>query len=368
MQIIIALLVFTVIIVIHELGHFLLAKKNGVTVTEFSVGMGPRLITIVKTDHGFSAKIFASTDACMNRADWKDHTKYSWKLLPLGGSCMMLGEDEDVADENAFNNKSVWARISVIFAGPFFNFILAFLFAMIIVGKVGYDKPIVNAVAKDFYEAEEGIQEGDVLQEINGEKIHISRELSIYETLDGLSGDSFTAVVLRDGQNVSVTSPYYYNKEGTKGLPFTVTYARTKTGVLGVLKYSAYEVKFWIETTMKSLGQMIQGKVSKDDISGPVGIVSMIGDTVKESKSGGLWIVILNLLNISILLSANLGVMNLLPLPALDGGRLVFLIIEAIRGKGIDREKEGMIHFIGLVALMLLMVFVMFNDFSRIFR
>ena len=123
MQILIALLVFSVIIIIHELGHFSLARKNGVTVTEFSVGMGPRLVTIVKGDNGISAKIFASTDTCMNRADWKDHTKYSLKLLPLGGSCMMLGEDEDVQDVNAFNNKGVWARISVIFAGPFFNFI-----------------------------------------------------------------------------------------------------------------------------------------------------------------------------------------------------------------------------------------------------
>lgn len=367
MQIIIALLVFTVIIVIHELGHFLLAKKNGVTVTEFSVGMGPRLITVVKTDHGFSCKIFASSDMCFNREDWKDHTKYSWKIFPIGGSCMMLGEDEDIQDENAFNNKSVWARISVIFAGPLFNFILAFAFAMIIIGKVGYDKPIVNVVAENFYTEGEGIQVGDVIESINGTKIHISREVGIYQTLEGLSGDSFEATVLRDGKSISVTSPYYTNAEGAKGFPFDVTYARTKVGPWGVIKYGAYEVKFWIETTIKSLGEMIQGKVSKDDISGPVGIVSMIGDTYTESKSAGLFAVILNMLNISILLSANLGVMNLLPLPALDGGRLVFLFIEAIRGKAIDREKEGMVHLIGIVALMLLMVFVMFNDISRLF-
>lgn len=368
MQILIALLVFSVIIIIHELGHFSLARKNGVTVTEFSVGMGPRLLTIVKGDNGISAKIFASTDTCMNRADWKDHTKYSLKLLPLGGSCMMLGEDEDVQDVNAFNNKGVWARISVIFAGPFFNFILAFLCALFIIGKVGYDRPTVDVVAKDFYTQGEGIQVGDLVKEINGSKIRVSREVSYYLAFNGCPGDSFTAKVIRDGKPLTIESPYYKNSKGQVTLPFDVQYKRVKVGPLEVLKYSAYEVKLWIEVTVKSIGQMVTGKVSKDEISGPVGIVDMIGDTYKQSKSEGMMQVILNMLYITILLSANLGVMNLLPLPALDGGRLVFLFIEAIRGKAIDREKEGMVHFIGLIALMLLMVFVMFNDFSRIFH
>lgn len=367
MQIIIALLVFTVIIVIHELGHFLLAKKNGVTVTEFSVGMGPRIITIVKTDKGFSAKLFASTDTCLNREDWKEHTKYSWKILPLGGSCMMLGEDEDVKDVNAFNNKGVWARISVIFAGPFFNFILAFVCAMFIIGIIGYDKPVVKDVAKDFYQTGEGIQEGDVVKEINGRKIHVSKDLYYFSILEGFKGDSFTAKVLRDGKTITVDSPYLKGEKGGVNLPF-VTSGRVHANPWEVIKYGAYETKFYIEVTVKSVGMMITGKVSKDDISGPVGIVNMIGGTYKESKSQGYLMVIINMLNIIVILSANLGVMNLLPLPALDGGRLIFLFIEAIRGKAIDREKEGMVHFIGLVALMLLMVLVMFNDVVRIFH
>lgn len=368
MQILIALIVFSLIIIIHELGHFLLARKNGVTVTEFSVGMGPRIFTFVKTDKGMTAKFFASTDTCMNREDWMDHTKYSLKILPLGGSCMMLGEDEDVKDVNAFNNKSVWARISVIFAGPFFNFILAFVCALFIIGKVGYDKPTVNVVAENFYTDGQGIQEGDVVKEINGSKIRVSREVSYYLAFNGCPGDSFTAKVERDGKLMIVTSPYYKNSKGVVTLPFDVNYGRVSVGPLKTIKYSAYEVKLWIEVTIKSVGKMITGKVSKDEISGPVGIVDMIGNSYKESKSEGVRAVILNMLYITILLSANLGVMNLLPLPALDGGRLVFLFIEAIRGKAIDREKEGMVHLIGLVALMLLMAFVMVNDFSRIFR
>lgn len=368
MQIIIALLVFSVIVVIHELGHFLLAKKNGITVTEFSVGMGPRIITLVKTEKGFTCKFFASTDYCMNREDWKEHTKYSWKILPIGGSCMMLGEDEDVADENAFNNKGVWARFSVIFAGPLFNFILAFVFSMIVVGNLGFDKAVIVDLADPIKQEANTLQSGDVIREVNGTKIHLAREFGVYRQFNELKGDTYTMTVLRNGKEVEVKLPYMVEESGGKRFGFTVSSVNEKVGPLGVLKYSVYEVRFWIVTTVKSLGQMIGGKVSKDDIAGPVGIVNIIGDTYQQTKAGGLLPVVLSMLNISILLSANLGVMNLLPLPALDGGRLVFIIIEAIRGKPIDREKEGMVHLIGLVALMALMVFVMFNDFSRIFK
>jgi len=368
MQIIIALLVFSVIVVIHELGHFLLAKKNGITVTEFSVGMGPRLITVVKTDSGFTCKLFGSTDYCMNREDWMSHTKYSWKLLPIGGSCMMLGEDEDVADENAFNNKGVWARFSVIFGGPFFNFILAFVFALIVVGSKGFDKPVIVGITPQMEQQQNGVLVGDIIEKVNGTSIHLSREFSLYRQLEGIKGEEYNITVLRNGQKVNLTIPYLDADTGGKQYGFAISLERVRVGALGTVKYSFYEVKFWIEATIKSLGQMIAGKVSKDDISGPVGIVDMIGDNYNQSKAGGVWLVIINMLQISILLSANLGVMNLLPLPALDGGRLVFILIEAIRGKPIDREKEGMVHLIGLIALMVLMVFVMFNDFSRILK
>ena len=141
---------------------------------------------------------------------------------------------------------------------------------------------------------------------------------------------------------------------------------RMSGNILKTIGSSAYEVKYWISTTIKSLGMLISGSVGAEDISGPVGIVNAIGDTYESSREDGVFYVWLNMLYISILLTANLGVMNLLPLPALDGGRLVFLILEAVRGKGIDPEKEGMVHFVGLMVLMALMVFVMFNDFRNI--
>lgn len=149
-------------------------------------------------------------------------------------------------------------------------------------------------------------------------------------------------------------------------LGFRGSGVRTKGNILKTIGYSAYEVKYWISTTIKSLGMLISGSVGAEDISGPVGIVNAIGDTYESSRTDGAFYVWLNMLYISILLTANLGVMNLLPLPALDGGRLVFLFLEAIRGKGIDPEKEGMVHFVGLMVLMALMVFVMFNDFRNI--
>jgi len=146
-----------------------------------------------------------------------------------------------------------------------------------------------------------------------------------------------------------------------------VSTARVKQNFWGILKYSAYEVKYWIVTTIDSLRLLVNGNVGLNDMSGPVGVVTMIGETYEESKGDGGFYVWLNMLNISILLTANLGVMNLLPIPALDGGRLVFLVIEAIRRKRLDPEKEGMVHMIGLLALLALMVVIMFNDVRKLF-
>ena len=146
MNIIVALLIFTVIVVIHELGHFFLAKKNGVGVPEFSVGMGPRIITYARTKKGGVVKLFCSQKDFESREDWQDVTKYSWKLFPIGGSCAMIGEDEENDAENSFNSKGVWARFSVVFAGPFFNFILAFVFSIIILSYSGIDYPIIRQV------------------------------------------------------------------------------------------------------------------------------------------------------------------------------------------------------------------------------
>ncbi|MFR7718643.1 MAG: RIP metalloprotease RseP [Lachnospiraceae bacterium] len=337
MSIVIALLVFSVIILFHEFGHFLLAKLNKITVVEFSLGMGPRLLS-------FEA----------------GGTRYSWKLLPFGGSCMMLGEDGEEEEEGSFGSKSVWARMSVIAAGPIFNFLLAFIMALFIVGNLGYDVPVLLNVTEGMPAADAGLQAGDRIVKMNGKRIHLYREVQNYSMFH--QGETVIFQYERDGElHEATVTPELTNGSYKYGIGGNINY-RQKTNVLETLEYSAYEVYYWIDTTVSSLGLLFKGGVQLDDMSGPVGVVDAIGTTYQESRDEGAFYVWMNLLNIAILLSANLGVMNLLPIPALDGGRLIFLIVEAIRRRRVEPELEAKIHFAGLMLLMLLMVVVMFND------
>lgn len=342
MGIILAIIIFSFIVFFHEFGHFILAKKNGIDVEEFAIGMGPALCS----------------------KEYKG-TKYAIRLFPIGGYCAM-GEDEAATDSpNNFNNKSVWARISVIAAGPIFNFILAFVFAVILTAMVGYDPPVVREVEQGYPAAEAGIQKGDIIVKMGNKKINIYREISIYNQFH--QGEDVEITYIHDGKKQTVTlTPKMDEESGYTRIGITGS-GNTKANIFTSIQYGVYEVKFWICTTLESLKMLITGQIGADQLSGPVGIVSVVDNTYKQSKSYGLFIVIAQMLNIAILLSANLGVMNLLPLPALDGGRLVFLFVEAIRRKRIPPEKEGYVHLVGIALLMMLMVFVMFNDIRRVF-
>ncbi len=345
MKIVVSLIIFSIIILFHELGHFLLAKRAGIKVNEFSLGLGPTIFGIQKGE-----------------------TKYSLKLLPFGGACMMEGEDEDSTSENAFGSKSVWARISVVAAGPIFNFIMALVFSFVIICATGYDLPVLVDVTPGYAAAEAGLMAGDVLVEMNGKNIHFYRDVSAYSLYH--AGEPIELVYERAGERYTTELVPKYDEElGRYLYGFVGSGAREKhsSNIFTLIKYSVYEVGYWIDSTIQSLRLLVTGGVSVNDMSGPVGIVSAIGDSYEESVSYGIGYAILQMMYISVFLSANLGVMNLLPIPALDGGRLVFLIIEAIRGKKIDPEKEGMVHFIGLVLLLLLMVVIMFNDVKRVF-
>lgn len=425
MSVIIALLILSAIVIIHEFGHFLLAKANGIGVTEFAVGMGPILLQTKKGE-----------------------TVYCLKLLPFGGSCMMVGEDADSDDEKAFNNKSVWARISVIAAGPIFNFVLAFILGVTILGCAGYDPCRIYSVESGSVAQKAGLAAGDVICSINNQKVYFARDYALQEVAhpsasmlivyerDGqkytttvtpefvendyyqigisiqnldivgvsndmpaqkaglLEGDSIVKIngvlisdtdhaitliresegnpiqmtVKRGGDEVEVTViPQNVHVTGYKTGITVLTGYREKTTPFRTVMYGFHEVGYWIRTVFESLGMMFRGQVTADDVSGPVGVVSMIGEVVEESREDGIFYIFLNALNMACMLSANLGVMNLLPLPALDGGRLVFLIIEGFRGKPISREKEGMVHFVGLVLLMALMLFVTFKDIMKLF-
>ena len=279
---------------------------------------------------------------------------------------MMEGEDEESDSSRSFGKKGVWQRFSIVFAGPLFNFILAWFLSLIILGAVGIDYPTIYQVAPDSPAAEAGIQAGDTILKLGNKNIHFYREISVYTYFH--SGEKTDVIWEHDGEKyVASVTPRYDEESGRYLFGFQGSLGRQKSGPLRVMQYSFYEVKYWITTTLQSLGKLVTGQLNMNDLSGPVGIVKTIGDTYTASRPDGIFYVFINMLNMAILLSANLGVMNLLPLPALDGGRLVFFIVEAIRGKRIDPQKEGMVHFIGLVVLMAFMVLIMGNDIRKLF-
>lgn len=350
MSIIVAILVFGLIILIHEFGHFIVAKRCGIGVVEFAIGMGPSLCSFVKGE-----------------------TRYSLKVVPFGGYCMMQDEDAEATDEKSFNSKPVWARIAVIAAGPLFNFLLALVLGIVLVSAIGYDSPQLIAVQEGFPAQEQGMQAGDIITGLNGEPVVVYRDITLYMMLNPT--DPVEVEYKRpsaDGQSMekrtAFITPKYHEETGSYMLGIVVNGQYQKTdGFLETLKYGAYEVVYNIKTTIKSIAMMIRGQVGLNDMAGPVQMVSIIDDTVDETIQYGLRAMLLTLMNLCLLLSANLGVMNLLPIPALDGGRLVFLFIEAVRGKPIDREKEGMVHVIGMAFLLTLMIVVMFNDIKTVF-
>ena len=349
MNIILSILILGAIILIHELGHFLMAKVCGIGVVEFSLGMGPRLFSVEMGE-----------------------TRYSIKAFPFGGSCAMLGEDEEADEESAFGNKSVWARIAVVAGGPVFNFILAFFLAMILIGVNGHGGTVLQGV-RDGYPAQgAGLKAGDEIVKLNGRRVHSFRDVNWY--LFTHPQDTVRVTARRtDGAGnretiIKEIAPVYSQDSGyyMLGVEFDGTSYPVKNP-LQLMAYSAYEVQFWIHYVFDTFRMMFNGMVSVNDISGPVGIVGAIDSTVEETVPYGPSAVILTLINLMVLLSSNLGVMNLLPIPALDGGRLVFLFLEAVRRKPVDREKEGMVHMAGMMVLLGLMVLLLFNDVRKIF-
>lgn len=336
--IILSILAFSILIISHELGHFFLAKLNGIYVEEFSVGMGPTLLS------------------------WQGkETRYSLKAFPFGGSCMMRGEDEDSSDERAFGNKSVWARISVLAAGPAFNFILSFILAVMVLGSIGVDDPVLTGVIDGFPAQEAGMQAGDRLVKLNSEKIHVYRDVILYLMLH--EGESLDVVYERGGElHQTQINPIFSEEYDSYMMGIEVSSERVRKGPLETLGYGLNEVVYWIRYTLISLKMMVSGQVAVQDVSGPVGMVSTMTDMVEESSTSGLFYIFVNLANVCILLSANLGVLNLLPLPALDGGRLFFCLIELVRGKPVKQEFEAVVHAIGLMLLLGFSMLILFKD------
>ncbi len=343
-------LIFGVVVVSHEFGHFLLAKANGIHVIEFSVGMGPNLFSFQKGD-----------------------TKYSLKLLPIGGACMFEGEDglnekEDGEDHSgSFLNANVWARISTVVAGPLFNFILGFIVALIMVNMlVAVRDPVATEVVDGGAAQEAGLQPGDRILALNGSKIHLFEEIQLFNMT--YRGGEVTVLYEREGVKGTTTLTPHYDESAGYYMMGIMNADFVELSGLDSFRYAWYEMRYCVKMTWKSLEMLVQGQVSRQDVAGPVGIaVNVVGKTYETAKDYGWQSVLLSMLNITLMLTVNLGILNLLPVPALDGGRLVFLLWEAITHRPVPPEKEGIVHFIGLMFFMVLMVFLLFNDLVNIF-
>lgn len=333
MTIIAALLLFSAIVFIHELGHFLLAKKAGVKIHEFAIGMGPKLFSI------------------------KRDTEYSIRLLPLGGFCAMEGEDGDSCDPNSFGRKTILQRASILFAGPFFNIVFAAVLLIPVFMYLGSPTTTIKGAVADSPAQVVGIKAGDIVEEVNGKPMKSWDE--IVENLSNSEGKEVKLTINRDGEKKEINlTPEL--KDGRYMIG--IEPARDK-GIFTSIKTAIVTTGSMMVQMLQFVGQLFTGTVPGgvgNSVAGPIGVIGIVSDAVKMG--------IINVMYIGAVISLNLGILNLLPLPALDGGRLVMLFIEAIRGgKKLDPNKEAMIHMVGFGVLMLFMVFVTYKDIMRLF-
>lgn len=353
MYIFVALLLLGILITVHEAGHFMAARLTGIPVAKFSIGMGPKLLRWKSRKHD---------------------TEFYLCLIPLGGYCAFVGED-DLGDDpqaaQAFISQPVWKRALTVAAGPLMNFVLAFVAATLFFWIGGIDEitgisPFVEvSAAGPAYEA--GLQDGDVIESINGQNMLDGTTDTLVQAIGGYQqGDPPLQMVIRRGDDTFSTemTPFWDEAEGRYRVGITIRgYYLTENRPCGLgeaLTQSWNTCVYAGGAIISSLKTMVTTGEGVDQVMGPVGIIS----TVSSQVSTGGFEVFMNYL---ILLSINLGIMNLLPIPGLDGSRLVFLLIEAIRRKPIPPQKEAIVHFIGLVALLLLMVLLVFKDVFALF-
>lgn len=340
MTVILAILIFGFLIFIHELGHYLTARMFKVGINEFAIGMGPKVLTKVSKKTGIA---------------------YSLRLLPIGGFVSMVGEDEDSEDENALNNKPVWQRMIIVSAGAFMNVLFGVLTVLVIISSTKHlatnTVAIFNEGATSY---ESGLMVGDTIVKVGKTRVHIGNDLNEAIMFEGINPVDVT--VIRDGKRV-IIEDVLFGKISEGGLTFGrmdfKVYPEGRS-FKNIIKHTIFYSKSTVNIIWKSLIYLVTGKVGIQQMSGPIGVTSAIGDAAKMG--------IQDLLNMVSLLALNLGIMNMLPFPALDGGRFVFMLYELIFRKPISREVEGYIHFAGLCLLMLLMVVVGFNDISNLFK
>ena len=342
LQIVLAILAFGMLVIVHEFGHFITAKRGGVQVNEFWIGMGP---TLLKKEH--------------------NGTLYCLKLLPFGGACVMEGEDEESESEHAFGKASLPRRMLIVAAGALMNFLVGFLIVLAVIQpngpNGGYIVSTLDSVdPASTAAAEGGLQAGDEILEVDGYNILMRSDFEV--ALARGADTTYEVVVRRDGEKITLPAvtlePTIEGEDGRKMIGLTFAEQPDSIGMhisMAVRTSVNYARMVWA-----SLGMLVTGQVGVDQLSGPVGVAEVMATTASYSISAFLQLVAF--------ISINLGVMNLLPLPALDGGRLVFLILEGIRRKPVPAKYEGYIHAAGLMLLLALMVYVTGQDILRLIQ
>ena len=352
MAIVFAIIIFSFLIFIHELGHFLAAKASGVQVNEFSMFMGPAL---VKWQRG--------------------ETLYSIRCIPLGGYCAMEGEDVDTDNPHSFQKAAWWKRLCILLAGAAMNFVSGFLiFALVLTPSDGFAQPVIaEAEAGNTIVYEEGLHIGDRILEIDGNRVYITSDISMLLNVDGYM--TYDLVIQRDGEIIELNDfpmerHEFLNKDGSISRRYGIFYDYEEKTLGSLLNHTWQTCLSVVQSVKLSLQMLLTGQAGLRDVAGPVGIVDMMNDTAQKSKSTQ--DAVLNLLYFGAFIAVNLAVMNLLPIPALDGGRAVALLltvaIETITRRKIDPKYEGYIHAAGMILLLGFMAVVMFKDIFVIFK
>lgn len=346
--IVVALLIFGLLIMIHEFGHYIVARLCGVYIEEFSIGMGPKIL---------------------QRKTKKQGTLLSLRALPIGGYVSMKGENEDEDAPDSFSRKRVPQRMLIVVAGAAMNLLLGFLIVFVIVCSSEY---LASTTVHSFFDnatsnAVGGLEVGDEIVAVGDVRVYTGEELT-YEIMNQ-GHEPLSLTVLRDGEKKvleNVIFPQFEDQGIVFGDSDFYLTALTEPTLGQLLRTSWHRSLSLIKMVWDSLANLVTGRYSVDSLSSPIGVTAAVKDTITQSGWNGTQI-LQYVLYITAVISINLGVFNLIPFPALDGGRFVFLVVEGIIRRPISREIEGRIHFIGIVLLMLLMVFVVFKDIIGLF-
>lgn len=357
MSIILTLIIFTVIVVIHEWGHMAVAKLCNVLVEEFAVGMGPKIWGVKKGE-----------------------TLYSIHCLPLGGYCRMADEDPETGTRRGFNSVSVWKRMAIAFAGPLMNFVFAVVVMIVLSLMLPIDTTYVEQISENSPAAEVGIVPGSKIVAINGKSTPIYDYMKFY--LMENNGDPVDVTFVYEGKKITTAITPVYNKEQGNYIigiscrrmaPLVdVGYFQFDRNEIPIasfsqcLNYGINETVFIVKITFEGFIQLFTGKLGMDQLSGPIGVTTTVGDTYKAAVKFGFFSVLVSLTNLAVLLSANLGIINLLPIPGLDGGRILIFLVEIVRRKQLPPEKEGLVNLIGMSLVMILGIFIAYNDIMKL--